>query len=146
MNGRNTMDEKPCDMIALDSDLESMCIKDLRQEIDRMLEYAKAKRATQEFTTFGLQMRRLRIAHHEILYDTAKMLGVSTVAVSKVECNMRKVPVAWIQKIIEHYGMNEDDVNEFMKAVEMTNELVEQQEVMQVGERMLSLQAERKRR
>lgn len=70
------------------------------------------------YTRYGEFMRILRIKAHEVMGDTAKMLGVKVPFVSAVENGRKNVPEEWLPKLIEHYHLNESEQKELMLAVE----------------------------
>jgi transcriptional regulator with XRE-family HTH domain len=70
------------------------------------------------YTFFGEFMRVLRVKSHEVMGDTAKLLGVKIPFVSAVENGKRNVPDEWIPIIIEHYKLNEEQQKELRTAVE----------------------------
>ena len=70
------------------------------------------------YTSYGEFMRILRVKNHEVMGDTAKLLGVKVPFVSAVECGKRNVPENWVQIIIDHYGLNKNEINELKNAIE----------------------------
>ena len=70
------------------------------------------------YTSFGEFVRILRIKHHEVMGDRAKMLGASLPFLSAVENGKKNVPTEWIGKIIEHYGLSEEEKEQLKEAVE----------------------------
>ncbi|MBR1891311.1 MAG: helix-turn-helix domain-containing protein [Clostridia bacterium] len=70
------------------------------------------------YTSYGEFMRILRVRFHEVMGDTAKLLGVSVPFVSSVESGKKNVPVEWIPKLINHYKLNEREQKELSAAVE----------------------------
>lgn len=61
-------------------------------------------------TNFGKFIRRLRIRNHEVLGDTAKLLGVSTSFLSAVENGKKDVPIEWVDIISKHYNLNKEEI------------------------------------
>ena len=61
---------------------------------------------------FGKFCRKLRIDWNELLYDMAKMLGVSSAFLSKVENGRKKPPVEWREKIIQAYGLDAEAIRQ----------------------------------
>ena len=51
------------------------------------------------YTSFGEFVRILRIKHHEVMGDMAKMLEVKIPFLSAVENGRKNVPADWIDKI-----------------------------------------------
>ena len=70
------------------------------------------------YTSFGEFVRILRIKHHEVMGDMAKVLGASLPFLSAVENGKKNVPADWIGKITEHYGLNETEQQDLREAVE----------------------------
>lgn len=70
------------------------------------------------YTSFGEFMRILRIQNHEVMGDVAKMLGVAVPFLSAVENGKKNVPAEWIEKIVQHYNLNQEKREEMMNAIE----------------------------
>ncbi len=70
------------------------------------------------YTKFGEYMRILRIKHHEVMGDVAKMLGVSTPFLSAVENGKKNVPAEWFAKIAENYALTAEEQAELKNAIE----------------------------
>lgn len=70
------------------------------------------------YTSFGELMRILRVKNHEVMGDVAKMLGVKVPFLSAVENGKKNVPSEWIDKIIDHYSLNEDERLKLEEAIE----------------------------
>ncbi len=70
------------------------------------------------YTSFGEFVRILRIKHHEVMGDMAKVLDVSLPFLSAVENGKKNVPADWIGKIIEHYGLTETEQQDLRETVE----------------------------
>ena len=70
------------------------------------------------YTSFGEFVRILRIKHHEVMGDMAKVLGASLPFLSAVENGKKNVPADWIGKITEHYGLTEIEQQNLREAVE----------------------------
>jgi len=60
------------------------------------------------YTSFGEFVRILRIKHHEVMGDMAKVLGVKIPFLSAVENGKKNVPSDWIDKIAVHYGLSSE--------------------------------------
>ncbi len=71
-----------------------------------------------KYTRYGEFMRILRVKSHEVMGDTAKLLGVKVPFVSAVESGKRNVPEAWIPILIEHYNLDDAGQKELRDAVE----------------------------
>ncbi len=70
------------------------------------------------YTSFGEFVRILRIKHHEVMGDMAKMLEVKIPFLSAVENGRKNVPADWIDKIANHYGLTIKEKDELQKAVD----------------------------
>ena len=70
------------------------------------------------YTKFGEFMRIQRIKNHEVMLDTANLLGIKLPFISAVENGRKNVPDEWIPTIIEHYHLNNDEQKELLDAVE----------------------------
>ena len=70
------------------------------------------------YTKYGEMMRILRIKAHEVMGDTAKLLGVKLPFVSAVESGKKNVPEEWLPVLIEHYHLDADQQAELYEAVE----------------------------
>lgn len=69
------------------------------------------------YTSFGEYVRILRIKHHEVMGDMAKMLDVKIPFLSAVENGKKNVPIEWVDKIATHYGLNSSEKNKLKEAV-----------------------------
>ena len=72
------------------------------------------------YTRFGEFMRIQRIRHHEVMGDTAKLLGVRLPFVSAVENGKRNVPADWIPILIDHYKLTAPEQEELLEAIELS--------------------------
>ena len=70
------------------------------------------------YTSFGEFMRVLRVKNHEVMGDVAKMLEVKVPFLSAVENGKKNVPNEWIDKIVDHYSLNEDERLKLEEAIE----------------------------
>ena len=70
------------------------------------------------YTPFGEFVRILRIKHHQVMGDMAKILNTSTPFLSAVENGKKNVPAEWIQKIAEHYNLSSEDQSRLRESVE----------------------------
>lgn len=68
------------------------------------------------YTKFGEFMRILRIKHHEVMGDTASLLGVSVPFLSAVENGKKNVPSEWFPKIASHYMLSDEEKDEMEQA------------------------------
>lgn len=70
------------------------------------------------YTKYGEFIRVLRIKHHEVMGDTAKLLNCMVSFVSAVENGKKNVPETWAPILIEHYELNESEQKELCDAIE----------------------------
>ncbi len=69
------------------------------------------------YTKYGEFMRIQRVKNHEVMGDTAKLLGVKLSFVSAVENGKRNIPVEWYEKIVKHYELSYDEQMELKNAI-----------------------------
>lgn len=60
-------------------------------------------------TRFGKELRKIRIDHEDNLIGMAKKLGVSVSYVSAVEAGGKDIPSEWPTRIIDSYGLSQDE-------------------------------------
>lgn len=72
------------------------------------------------YTKFGELMRILRIKHHEVMGDTAKLLNVSIPFLSAVENGKKNVPPTWINLLAFHYKLNAREMEELSEAADFS--------------------------
>ena len=70
------------------------------------------------YTSFGEFVRILRIKHHEVMGDMAKVLDIKTPFLSAVETGKKNVPTDWIDKLVEHYSLSEFEKRKLENAIE----------------------------
>lgn len=70
------------------------------------------------YTKYGEMMRVLRVKAHEVMGDTAKLLGVKVPFISAVESGKRNVPEDWLPVLIKHYHLDDVQQKELQQAVE----------------------------
>ena len=70
------------------------------------------------YTSFGEFVRILRIKHHEVMGDMAKVLGVKIPFLSAVENGKKNVPSDWVDKIAVHYGLSSSEQKRLQKSVD----------------------------
>lgn len=87
-------------------------------------------------TSFGKELRKLRIEHGELMKDMAKNLGVTVSHLSAVENGKRNVPRSWINDIGELYNLSteqfeklEDSFYEAQQSVEISLENQSQEDM-----------------
>lgn len=83
-----------------------------------MIRYVVRRWVTMAYTKFGEYMRVLRVQHHEVMGDIAKLLGVSTPFLSSVETGKKNVPDDWFDILAKHYSLTNDEVAEMRNAAE----------------------------
>ena len=72
------------------------------------------------YTKFGEFMRILRIKNHEVMGDSAEMLGVSVPFLSAVENGKKNVPNDWFDKIVAHFRLGIDEINDLKNSIEQS--------------------------
>lgn len=70
------------------------------------------------YTKYGEFIRVLRIKHHEIMGDTAKLLNCMVSFVSSVENGKKNVPENWAPILIAHYHLTADEQKKLYDAIE----------------------------
>ncbi len=70
------------------------------------------------YTSFGEYMRILRIKHHQVMGDVAKILNTSTPFLSAVENGKKNVPDEWVQKIVDFYKLTSEEKRKLMDSIE----------------------------
>ena len=70
------------------------------------------------YTKFGEFMRILRVQHHEVMGDVAKLLNVSTPFLSAVENGKKNVPEEWFAILTEHYSLSDMEIAKMKEAAE----------------------------
>ena len=72
------------------------------------------------YTKFGEIVRVLRVRHHEVMGDMAKVLKVSVPFLSAVENGKKNVPPNWINLLAIHYKLNEEEFDELSDAADFS--------------------------
>lgn len=75
-------------------------------------------------TQFGKFCRKLRIDNGELLKDMADKLGVTASYLSAVENGKRNVPREWAEKIVDLYYFDNEERNELLEAIELSQKEV----------------------
>lgn len=70
------------------------------------------------YTKFGELVRILRIQHHEVMGDMAKVLNASLPFLSAVENGKKNVPADWIEKLSAHYGLSDAERQQLQQAAD----------------------------
>jgi len=70
------------------------------------------------YTPFGEFVRILRIKHHQVMGDMARILGTSTPFLSAVENGKKNVPSEWIQMLTDYYGLSPMEKTQLEMSVE----------------------------
>ena len=68
------------------------------------------------YTPFGEFVRILRIKHHQVMGDMAKVLGASTPFLSAVENGKKNMPDSWYPILQEKYSLNDNDMDSLKQA------------------------------
>ncbi len=68
-------------------------------------------------TTFGKELRKLRIDKDENIHTMAKKLGISISYLSAIEAGNRNIPSGMVDKIIKKYHLNKER-SEIMRQAE----------------------------
>lgn len=69
------------------------------------------------YTKFGEFMRILRIKNHEVMGDLAKVLKTSLPFLSAVENGKKNVPNGWVELIVNHYHLNDNEKKELSDSI-----------------------------
>ena len=75
------------------------------------------KESRQMATTFGKELRKLRIDKDENIHAMAKKLDISISYLSAIEAGSRKIPEGMVDKIIKKYHLNKER-SEIMRQAE----------------------------
>lgn len=70
------------------------------------------------YTSLGEFLRILRIKNHEVMGDLAKVLDTSSPFLSAVENGKKNIPTEWIQKIVTHYHLSDEEQEHLKDAIE----------------------------
>lgn len=70
------------------------------------------------YTKFGEALRILRVKHHEVMGDLAKVLGVTVPFLSAVETGKKNIPSSWLETIARHYSLSPEEKTEISHAAE----------------------------
>ncbi len=70
------------------------------------------------YTSFGEFVRILRIKHHEVMGDMAKILGVKVPFLSAVENGKKNVPTGWAEKIANYYCLTDEECMGLNQAID----------------------------
>ena len=70
------------------------------------------------YTAFGEFVRILRIRHHQVMGDMAKLLDTSTSFLSAVENGKKNVPVEWVQKLTDIYHLTSNEQSDLKRAID----------------------------
>ena len=96
------------------------------------------------YTKYGEFIRIMRIKHHEVMGDTAKLLNCMVSFVSSVECGKKNVPETWFPILCEHYQLSESEQKELYDAIEDSKTQVKLNLVSaSIPQRRLALQFQR---
>ncbi len=70
------------------------------------------------YTKYGEFIRILRVKHHEVMGDLAKVLDTTLPFMSAVENGKKNVPGEWPELLIKHYSLNNDEAAELYQSIE----------------------------
>lgn len=70
------------------------------------------------YTSFGEYVRILRIKHHQVMGDMARILGTTTPYLSSVENGRKNVPSEWVTKLVDHYKLGAEDRKKLQNAID----------------------------
>ena len=70
------------------------------------------------YTPFGEFVRILRIKHHQVMGDMAKVLSTSTPFLSAVENGKKNVPAEWAGKLTESYHLTPGERDKLLRSIE----------------------------
>lgn len=76
-------------------------------------------------TALGKLLRKLRIEHDEYLRDMAGRLNITSSYLSAIENGKRRMPMDYIGKIGEIYGLGEEDLAQLQEAASHDQQKVE---------------------
>ena len=69
-------------------------------------------------TSFGKEIRKLRVDHDQTQKDLAKLLEVSPAFLSAVEVGKKQVPKSWTEKIDEIYQLSKSQTERLQAAID----------------------------
>lgn len=67
-------------------------------------------------TSFGKELRKIRIDHGETLKDMSVVLNVSAAFLSSVETGKKNIPSGWVEAIAAHYSLTGDEYDSLSTA------------------------------
>lgn len=70
------------------------------------------------YTPFGEFVRILRIQHHQVMGDMAKILEVPVSFLSAVENGRKNIPLEWIDTISREYDLNVAQQEDLKRAID----------------------------
>lgn len=70
------------------------------------------------YTKYGEFIRILRVKHHEVMGDLAKVLDTTLPFMSAVENGKKNVPGEWPELLIKHYSLNDGEAAELYQSIE----------------------------
>lgn len=97
----------------LENTLQHVC----RNAYKRRLAARRIKEKIMSTTSFGKEIRKLRIDSDQTQKDLAKLLGVSPAFLSAVESGKKQVPKKWIEKIAKIYQLSPRDTERLQAAI-----------------------------
>jgi len=70
------------------------------------------------YTSYGEFMRIQRVKNHEVMGDMESVLNSTLPFISAVESGKKNVPPSWIEKIVAHYNLNDEEKEELINVIE----------------------------
>lgn len=104
-------------------------------------------------TNLGKLLKKIRIDNNEILLNMAQKLDVSPAFLSKVENGLKKPPISWEGKLIQHYNLSaaqKDELSKYMfeainnNSIDISSYSCAEKEVMMAFARNISALGEEK--
>lgn len=79
-------------------------------------------------TEFGEFCRVHRIMNHQVMGDQAKYLEVSTPYLSACENGRQKIPLEWVDKLVQYWHLDNKENMELFDKIHVTNQKFEEHE------------------
>ena len=76
-------------------------------------------------TSYGKELRRIRIARNLFLKNMAASLGITSAYLSSIENGKRSIPIKMTNRIVELYHLTNDEVISLKKAEDETRDCIE---------------------
>ncbi len=75
-------------------------------------------------TPLGKELRKLRIDSGERIFDLAEALGVTSSFISALELGKKSVPAGFVDKVAQHYQMDDKSVRRLRKLADVSAKMV----------------------